>query len=42
MEAILTEKGYYTVMTTPANNDGKKRAKVLAFIRLSCADEPLL
>jgi hypothetical protein len=42
MEAVLTEKGYYTVMTIPANNDGKKRAKALAFIWLSCTDGPLL
>jgi hypothetical protein len=42
MKAILIEKGYYTVMTTPANNDGEKRAKALAFIRLSCTDGPLL
>jgi hypothetical protein len=42
MEAVLTEKGYYTVITTPGNNDGEKRAKALAFIRLSCADGPLL
>jgi hypothetical protein len=42
MEAILTKKGYYTVITIPANNDDKKRAKALAFIQLSCADGPLL
>jgi hypothetical protein len=42
MEAVLTEKGYYTDMTTSGNNDGEKRAKALAFIRLSCADGPLL
>jgi hypothetical protein len=42
MEAVLIEKGYYTVIITPANNDGKKRAKALAFIRLSCTDGPLL
>jgi hypothetical protein len=42
MEAVLTEKGYYTVIKTSGNNDGEKRAKVLAFIRLSYADRPLL
>jgi hypothetical protein len=42
MEAVLTEKGYYTVMTTSRNNDGEKRAKALAFIQLSYTDEPLL
>jgi spore germination protein YaaH len=42
MEAVLTEKGYYTVMTDPENIDSEKRAKALAFIRLSCADSPLL
>jgi gag-polypeptide of LTR copia-type len=42
MEAVLTEKGYYTVMINPTETDGEKRAKALAFIRLSCADGPLL
>jgi hypothetical protein len=42
MEGVLTEKGYYTVMTTSRDNDGEKRAKALAFIRLSYADGPLL
>jgi hypothetical protein len=32
MEAVLTEKGYYTVIITPGNNNGEKRAKALAFI----------
>jgi hypothetical protein len=42
MEAVLTEKGYHTVITTSGNDDGEKRAKALAFIRLSYADGPLL
>jgi hypothetical protein len=42
MEAVLTEKGYYTVMIISANNDDKKRAEALAFIQLSYADGPLL
>jgi hypothetical protein len=42
MEAVLTEKGYYTVIMASVNNNSKKRAKALAFIQLSCADRPLL
>jgi hypothetical protein len=42
MEAVLTEKAYYTVIITSGNNDGEKRAKALAFIRLSYTDGPPL
>jgi hypothetical protein len=42
MESVLTEKGYYSVMTDPQNIDDEKKAKVLAYIRLSLFDGPLL
>ena len=42
IEAVLTEKGYFSVMTDPENIDIEKRAKALAYIRLSLADGPLL
>jgi hypothetical protein len=42
MEAVLTKIGYYIVITDPKNINSKKRAKALAFIRLSYADSLLL
>jgi hypothetical protein len=32
MESVLTEKGYYSIMTDPQNIDDEKKAKVLAYI----------
>jgi hypothetical protein len=42
MEAVLTEKGYFSVMTDPENIEDERKAKALAYIRLSLADGPLL
>lgn len=47
MQAVLTEKGYYDVMTQPMNDTDPSRfrelqLKALAFIRLALADGPLL
>jgi gag-polypeptide of LTR copia-type len=42
MEAVLTEKGYFSVMTDPENIEDERKAKALAYIQLFLADGPLL
>jgi gag-polypeptide of LTR copia-type len=42
MKAVLTEKDYFSVMTDPDNIEDERKAKALAYIRLSLADGPLL
>ena len=42
MEAVLTEKGYFSVMTDPQNIEEERKAKALAYLRLSLSDGPLL
>jgi gag-polypeptide of LTR copia-type len=42
MEAVLTEKGYFSVMTSSEAIGDELKAKALAYIRLSLADGPLL
>lgn len=42
MEAVLTEKGYYEIMTSEEPNNLTQSKKALAYIRLALADGPLL
>ncbi len=42
MKTVLTEKGYYSVITDTENIDDEKKTKALAYIHLSLLNESLL